>query len=170
MKRNDCLLIFDWGDTIMKDSGLEGPMYLWKEVEWIPGAEEALRALNSRYLCCIATSAGHSGVEEMLLALKRVGAEKYFDFFYSAKELGVSKPDPEFFRKVAERVGFKPSNCIMVGNSYEKDIIGARKSGMKTVWLNSLSENNGVHADADIIIHRMDDLANKIKLLSPICK
>ena len=36
-------LIFDWGDTIMRDLGLPGPMKDWDRVEWIPGAKEMLK-------------------------------------------------------------------------------------------------------------------------------
>ena len=166
MKKCNCLLIFDWGDTVMLDTSEKGPMYLWKEVKWVPGAEEALKSLSSSYLTCIATSAGHSGTDEMYLALKRVGAEKYFDFFYSSRQLGVSKPDPEFFRKVAEKAGFKPARCIMTGNSYEKDIIGAKKSGMKTIWLNPDKARNSHGPDADLIIDGMQDLVKGIELLT----
>jgi FMN phosphatase YigB (HAD superfamily) len=166
MKKCDCLLIFDWGDTIMKDMATKGPMYLWNDVEWVKGAESALKALSPEYLTCIATSAANSGTDEMHLALKRVGADKYFDFFHSARELGVNKPDPEFFRKVAEKAGFKPFRCIMIGDSYERDIMGAKKSGMRTIWIRHESEEKGPFKDADMIISDMTELAGAIDLLA----
>jgi len=91
-------LIFDWGDTIMQDFGYQGPMSRWPEVAWIPGAEASLKKLSKHYPCVIATSADHSGTEEMIAALKRVGADRYFRHFFASNDLGYKKPDPRFLR------------------------------------------------------------------------
>lgn len=151
--------VFDWGDTIMRDFALPGPMNKWEKVAWIPGAEAALKALSSRFRCAIATSADHSDTFEMRSALQRVGADQYFQDFFSQKELGFTKPDPRFFQKVAELMKLPPAEIVMVGNLYEKDIIGAKAAGMQTVFFNE-SEVNGDYDAADIQIVRMDQLLN----------
>jgi putative hydrolase of the HAD superfamily len=133
------LLIFDWGDTIMVDFAGEGPMHLWRQVAWIPGAEEALRQLTPVWPCVIATSASHSGTEEMILSLKRVGAEKYFSRFFSSRELGYAKPDPRFFLAVAGKMEADTGRCVMIGNHYQNDIEGAKNAGMRTVFYNHRS-------------------------------
>jgi putative hydrolase of the HAD superfamily len=150
-------LIFDWGDTIMRDFGLPGCMADWENVAWIPGIEEVLKEVSTIFPCIIATSAGHSGTPEMIAALKRVGADKYFDHFFSSKDLGYDKPDPWFFIETANRSGFAPGDCVMIGNIYEKDITGAKKAGMQTAFFN---EKNlpGQYTDADIIFTRFDQL------------
>jgi putative hydrolase of the HAD superfamily len=150
-------LIFDWGDTIMRDYNLPGPMAGWDKVDWIPGAEAALKVLSEKYTCVIATSADHSGTEEMIAALNLVGAERYFHYFFSSKQLGYKKPDPRFFSAIAKQLTLVPLECVMIGNFYEKDIIGAKQAGMQTVFFN---ENNidGPFTDADIVISKMDSL------------
>ncbi len=155
-------LIFDWGDTIMRDFKLPGPMAEWKNVDWIPGAEEVLTSLSKKYRCIIATSAGHSGTQKMVAALKRVGADKYFHHFYSSKELGFKKPDPRFFASIAKKLALTPIECVMIGNFYEKDITGAKQAGMQTVLFN---ENRiaGPFIDADIIIFKMESLLDVIR-------
>lgn len=40
-------LIFDWGDTIMRDFFLEGPMWKWKKVEWIANAEKDIEGAKA---------------------------------------------------------------------------------------------------------------------------
>lgn len=147
-------LIFDWGDTIMRDFDQPGPMCDWENVEWIPGAENALKTLSAKYYCVIATSADHSGADEMIAALKRVGAERYFKHFFSSMDLGYKKPDPRFFSAIVLKLGLQPLNCAMIGNLYEKDIVGAKAAGLTTIFFN---ENflPGDFPKADFMIHNM---------------
>lgn len=149
--------IFDWGNTIMKDSGLPGPMYRWDQVEWVKGAEELLILLKSSYILAIATSAEHSGTQEMIAALQRINAHRYFHHFFSSREIGFYKPDPRFFSHIAERPGIAPNQCIAVGDSYEKDIIAARKAGMNTVFFNP-KHLSGSFSLADVVISDMTEL------------
>jgi putative hydrolase of the HAD superfamily len=159
-------LIFDWGDTIMRDYGLPGPMAHWEKVDWIPGAEKALKILSKKYTCTIATSADHSGTAEMIAALTRVGAEKYFHHFFSSQEIGFKKPDPGFFDAIAKKLSLDPSACVMIGNFYEKDIVGAKQAGMQTVWFNETQNNDNFnpesYPDADHIIFAMEQLPDII--------
>ena len=150
-------LIFDWGDTIMRDYNLSGPMAKWDKVNWIPGAEEVVKVLSEKYICIIATSADHSGTDEMIAALKLVGANKYFHHFFSSQQLGFKKPDPRFFSSIANMLALAPNDCVMIGNFYEKDIVGAKQAGMQTILFN---ENNidGPFPDADVMITEMQSL------------
>jgi len=93
------LLIFDWGDTVMVDYDKDGPMYIWDKVDYIPGVEKALADLSKKYQCCIATNGDYSGRDELISALKRVNAEKYFSNFFSSKEIGCKKLIKDFFRQ-----------------------------------------------------------------------
>lgn len=76
------VLVFDWGNTIMCDFDLKGPMWTWEKNEWISGAQEALEVLSKKYCCVVATSADQSNTDDMRKALARVDAEKYFRFFF----------------------------------------------------------------------------------------
>ena len=157
MKNSVKAIIFDWGDTVMRDFNLPGPMYLWESVAWIPGAETTLKYLSSKYPCIIATSADHSKTSDMIAALKRIGADVYFDHFFSQIELGVKKPDPEFFIRTARLSGYDQKTCLMVGNLYDKDIVGAKEAGMVTVFFNELCLK-GSFPNADYTIQHMSEL------------
>lgn len=158
-------LIFDWGDTVMRDFCLEGPMWQWEKVEWIPNAEKALEQLSEEYNLIIATSADHSGTEDMIKALKRVGADRYFNHFYSQKELGFKKPDPQFFKAILMSQQLDSNECIMIGNSYEKDIEGAKAAKIKTIFFNE-NKIHGNFVKADLEIYNMDNLIVAIEQLS----
>jgi FMN phosphatase YigB (HAD superfamily) len=158
MKPGIKALIFDWGNTIMRDfPECPGPMASWEHVEWIPFAGEALMKLHHKYICCIASNAGFSNTSLMIDALKRVGAEKYFKYFFSSLDLGFEKPDIRFFAAISMLIGIEPNNCIMIGNDYKKDIEGAKKTGMTTVFFNENNDQRNF-PDADYIIQSMQEL------------
>ncbi|MEJ5302943.1 MAG: HAD-IA family hydrolase [Bacteroidales bacterium] len=138
------LIIFDWGDTLMRDyPGKAGPMYVWDHVECIEGVPELLAYLHGRYTLCVATNAGVSDTEAMRKALRRVNIEHYFSGFFSSKDLGVAKPDPRFFLNICAEMNVEPQHSLMIGNDYEKDICGAFQAGLFTV----LFREKGIGSD-----------------------
>lgn len=150
-------LIFDWGNTIMRDFDYPGPMWTWEKNEWISGAKGVLTILSKKYCCVIATSADQSNTQDMRKALARIDAEKYFCFFFSQKELGVKKPDVKFFEKTLNLSGFNATEAVMIGDQYEKDIVGAKTAGMQTVLLNEKESADNFPA-ADFVITNMIQL------------
>ncbi|MEA3343341.1 MAG: HAD family hydrolase, partial [archaeon] len=53
-----------------------------------------------------------------------------------------SKPHEEPFLKAIELSGLAPGECVYVGDSLTKDMMPAKKIGMKTIWLTRESEKN----------------------------
>lgn len=156
------LIIFDWGDTLMRDfPGKPGPMYTWDIVEEIPGARPLLDYLQAKYTLCVATNAGVSDTEAMRKALQRVNFDSYFSGFFSSKDLGVAKPDPEFFLRICHQMQVKPDESVMVGNDYQKDIQGAAQAGLYTVFFNK-NQQEGVFPEADLVITHLPELIVKL--------
>ncbi len=156
-------VIFDWGDTLMRDfPEMEGPMFSWEKNELIEGVKELLDSLANKYILVVATNAGVSDTNAMIKALERVGICKYFRYYFSSIELGYNKPDIRFFTSIAEHISIAPSGCIMIGNLYEKDITGAKDAGMSTIFFNE-KNLTGCFDKADFTvnkIHQIIDLLN----------
>lgn len=60
------------------------------------------------------------------------------DFFLCVAEsavVGYSKPDERLFLKAFESFDTDAGRCMMIGDSYNKDIIPAKRLGYKTIWL-----------------------------------
>lgn len=163
------VIIFDWGDTLMRDlPGQEGPMAFWPTVELVPGVKEALAELDPGLVCCVASNAGVSDAALMGLALERGGIREYFTHLFTHRELGAAKPDVRFFAEAARRAGAAPEECVMVGNDLERDIRGARRAGMKTVWLapeGDSGRRSDVPSQADVVITSMRELPQAIRRL-----
>lgn len=64
------------------------------------------------------------------------GLDAWVDVLVISEEVGVIKPDPAIFEIALERLGCGPGQTVMVGDSWEIDIMGARKAGIAPVWFN----------------------------------
>jgi 4-nitrophenyl phosphatase len=56
------------------------------------------------------------------------------------------KPSPEIYREALRRFDVKPGNCIMVSDDPLSDLLGAKRLGMKTVFVTS-----GKYKDKEIL-------------------
>ena len=65
--------------------------------------------------------------------LKHYGLRDYFSVVLSSEEEGVSKPDPELFRRALERADCAPESAWMIGDRPDNDIAPAKALGMRTV-------------------------------------
>jgi len=49
---------------------------------------------------------------------------------------GIAKPNPEIFHIIEDKLPTTPESTIYVGDSFEKDIVGAKQVGWQAVWMN----------------------------------
>jgi putative hydrolase of the HAD superfamily len=88
--------------------------------------------------------------------LQCLALEPAFDTVLISSAEGVSKPDPEIFRRAVERLHTTADRAAFVGDHPEVDISGARGAGMKAVWRRSPALLQPVEADA--VIEELSDL------------
>ena len=69
--------------------------------------------------------------------LIRLGLHHFFDEVVTSQEARSEKPDSEIFQLALERMGCKAEESVMVGNKFSEDILGATKSGMSAILVNS---------------------------------
>jgi putative hydrolase of the HAD superfamily len=68
------------------------------------------------------------------LRLGGLNIHNYFDVVVTFDDTNKRKPDAEPFRKTLELLKLRPNEVIMVGDWPERDIVGAKLLGMKTVF------------------------------------
>jgi len=162
-------IIYDWGDTVMRDfPEYKGPMANWPKVEIIAGADKALNHLHKNFICCLASNAGDSDVELMGIALSRVNLRQYFDYLFTSRELKVKKPDPMFYREIIRKLMLKPEQCLVMGNDYHKDIVPAKSIGAITIWLTGNSDPIAAPC-ADYLIDSMEKSVTVIENILHKC-
>lgn len=91
----------------------------------------ALRALAGRYR--LAVVANQRSL--IRLALERDGIAPFISDWAISDDVGVEKPDPGIFRHALSSAGIPASDAVHVGNRLDTDVRGARRVGLRTVWL-----------------------------------
>jgi HAD superfamily hydrolase (TIGR01549 family) len=102
----------------------------------IPEARTVVsRAFDARLPVVIATMP----VFPLVAVQQRLEWGKLADFSFALitayENMGTSKPNPAYYREIAQKIGCKPEDCIMVGNEVQNDILPAKRVGMKTFWV-----------------------------------
>ncbi len=101
------------------------------------GTSEILKYLSRKYNLHIITN----GFEEVQhLKLQNSGIKKYFDTVTTSEEVGVKKPNTIIFETALLKASAVPKKSIMIGDSFEADIVGAAKAGMHTLFFNYRNE------------------------------
>ncbi len=66
---------------------------------------------------------------------EEAGLAEYLLTILDSTQLGFSKPDRGIFERALRELGVKPEDCVFVGDSYDRDMLPARRMGMKTIWM-----------------------------------
>jgi len=105
--------------------------YLTRHNALFANAIEVLSYLRERYRMHIITN----GFEEVQhRKLQSSNLLPFFEHVITSEKVGVKKPDPRIFRYAMEMSGAEPFESVMVGDSFEADILGARNVGMQTIF------------------------------------
>lgn len=64
--------------------------------------------------------------------LKKLGLEEYVDYLVTSEEVGFEKPYKKIFDLAIKKLNLRLDEIIMVGDSEEKDIRGAKIMGIKS--------------------------------------
>ena len=110
------------------------------------GAIELLEALKNRFRLHIITN-GFDKVQQF--KIENSGIESFFEFVFTAEKVGFKKPHPEMFIHALKTVNTTAEASIMIGDSFEADILGALNQGMQAIHFNS--HNEEVHTKCPIV-------------------
>lgn len=67
--------------------------------------------------------------------LNMFGLIPYFDGIIISSDLQCSKPDKSFYNALIEKYSLEKSETIMIGNDWLSDIQGAKKAGLKSLYI-----------------------------------
>ncbi len=67
--------------------------------------------------------------------LEREGMLEYFDALTFSDEVRLAKPSSEIFPLTLRAMGARPAQAVHVGDHVVNDLVGAKRSGLKTVWI-----------------------------------
>jgi putative hydrolase of the HAD superfamily len=62
----------------------------------------------------------------------------HVDVLVVSEEAGVSKPEPAIFQMALDALRVRAEGAVMIGDSWDADIVGARGCGIRPIWFNPL--------------------------------
>ncbi|MGE5163487.1 MAG: HAD family hydrolase [Sphingobacteriales bacterium] len=115
----------------------------------------ALKALSERYQLGIVSNF-YGNLEAVC---ESAGLCSFFRVMVDSYCVGAEKPDPAIFRVALERLGATPEKTVFIGDSLRRDREGARRMGMRFIWIAPQDVQAGQSESA------MTDLRDLAKIL-----
>ena len=101
---------------------------------FLPGAEEAVKALSKKYRLFLASN-GTASVQKGRMTSANL--YPYFEQVFVSQDIGYNKPAREYFQGCFDRIpDFDPNKAMIVGDSLTSDILGGIRAGIRTCWVN----------------------------------
>ena len=130
-------LVEYWGrgvDAICRELGLDekAAKYCYSrqityidQIKLMNNAEEVIRYLKTKYKLGIITNIP---IVNAVAVLERFDLTEFFDVIMTIEDVDRQKPDPEIIFKASDRLGCKPENTAIVGDT-ESDVIAGERAG-----------------------------------------
>lgn len=96
---------------------------------------ETLPLLTDKYKLAVICNTGATPGEILREIMKKDGIFSFFNFLVFSDEVGFAKPNTRIFRYTLEHLDIENSQAAHIGDDPITDVIGAKRSGMKAVWL-----------------------------------
>ena len=96
--------------------------------------------------------------------LKDFGLASFFSSVVESSVVGVRKPDPAIYQLGVDAMGYPADKVLVVGDSFSKDVVPAKKVGCQVAWLKGQGWGNEEIDETlpDIIITDLPDLLSYI--------
>lgn len=128
--------------------------YLSSYNHLLPNTIEVLDYLRPKYKLHIITN----GFQEIQVKkLRNANIDGYFEHVINSEMAGVKKPNPLIFELALRNAGTLAEKSLMIGDSLEADILGAKAMGFHTLHFNGHEEP--LH-DISKIIHDLSEIKN----------
>ena len=147
-------LKFEISDAIIDQISDDYINYLPEHNHLFDGAIEILDYLKPNYKLHIITN-GFASVQTKKMNNSNI--VHYFDTITNSEMAGVKKPHPTIFDFALSLANASKEESLMIGDSYEADIIGAQEAGIEAIFFN---EQNIQVENAVFQVKHLLDLKN----------
>ena len=129
-----------------------------------PQTQAILAGLKTRYRLAVVSDAQSAfAVPE----LRAVGLADYFAPIIISGDYGFRKPDPRLFQAALTELQVRPEEAIFIGNDRFRDVLGARRVGMKTILFCPNANPGGPpETEPDYILYQYADLPRAIEFFT----
>ncbi|WP_052807452.1 HAD family hydrolase [Risungbinella massiliensis] len=126
---------------------------LSRQIQVTDGGLEIIQELKERGYRLGVISNWDGTLQKVLIDL---GIVHYFDVIVDSDWIGVRKPSPFIFQHAIAQLGLPPRQILHIGDSYHADFLGAQRSGMRALLLDSLEMveiTERIHSLSELLDH-----------------
>ncbi len=123
------------------------------DLELFADVRPALETLRSRFPLATLSNGNAD--------LARIGLSEFFVLSLNARQIGVGKPHPRCFERLASELRLEPREILYVGDDPVLDVEAARAAGLPTAWVNRFAlEWPSQIPPADLAVTNLTELAH----------
>lgn len=133
----------------------------WYVQEVLKTTRPVVETLSKRYKLVLVSNF-YGNIQTILSDFK---LDRFFADVVESSVVGVRKPDPAIYQLGVDAMEFNASEVLVVGDSFSKDVVPAKKVGCKVVWLKGEGWGNETIDESlpDVIITSLDQLIGNIE-------
>jgi putative hydrolase of the HAD superfamily len=105
-----------------------------------PESRQVLDALARRYRLALVSD---SQASYIVPELRMTSLEGLFEVVVISSQHGYRKPDPRLFQRALGQMGLSKDEVVYVGDSWDRDMVGALDAGIRGVWLRRSEDQFG---------------------------
>ncbi|HXK49392.1 MAG TPA: HAD family hydrolase [Clostridiales bacterium] len=127
-----------------------------------PEIADSIRKLSEKYKMIIISDTGFEPGRELRKALEKNDLLDRFCYGVFSDETGFSKPDERAFKLASEKAGCRTEQMVHIGDREDKDIIGARSSGMHSILFTGFRNDDSELTTADFTANSWREVTDLI--------
>ena len=112
-----------------------------KKHHLLPNAHETLGYLFPKYPMHIITN-GFDEIQSIKMDAGKIA--HFFQEVITSQNSGYKKPDSRIFEYALKKIKAVPQECLMIGDSFQSDIVGATRAGIDSVFFNPDQRNQDI--------------------------
>ncbi len=141
--------------TLAEETGLRFLDLLPSRTELIPYAKELLDYLSAKFPITVVSN-GFFEVQYKKIHSCRL--EKYFSHVVLSEEANALKPDKRIFEYALELNHATASETIMIGDSFEADIVGAQNAGIDQIFFQLNHEPINIKVNPTFTVQHLEEI------------
>jgi len=119
-------------------------------------SENVVKCIQEKgILICVVTN-GLDAMQRSRISNSTFG--RYISHIVTSEEVGIPKPNPLIFEVLLKKINLTAKDVLMVGDSLQNDILGAKNAGIQSVWYNPNRIHNETDISPDYEIHDLREL------------
>lgn len=125
-----------------------------ENIEVYEGVYDFLESVQNTPICLLTDLTAHIQHRK----IKKLHLDKYADYLVTSEEVGHEKPHPYMFLLALYKMGIKPNEICIIGDSYKKDILGASQLGIPSYWLDKSDKVEEIDSNLIIKVSNFSEL------------